>query len=368
MMNILLVIDNLLAGGAQRQIVNLACGLNNRGYSVTLFCYSFGDSLAEPLEKAGIEIIWKIKTSRFSFAPVLNLRKEIREKKIDTLVSFLTTPNMYSILAVRTLIHQPKLIISERLDNDKASATKIERLQRVFYGLANFVVVNSHHLRLAYASDRPLIRKKIVTIYNGYDLDVFKPAKYEPDNHPLRILVISNVSARKNGLCLVRALDILKKDYLFTPYVSWVGNQSLEPEDLDYRQTMDKEIQAYSLQEQWDWLGQRRDIVSLLQTHDVLVHPSFREGLPNAICEALACGRPVIASDTLDHPRLVQDGMTGLLFDWRNPNDLARKIITFAHFPIEARSQMGQNARMFAEYQLSMSRYVNEYETLLNKS
>lgn len=363
-MKILLVIDSLLAGGAQRQMVNLALGLKNRGHHVTLFCYAPGDFLAEPLKKAGIEILWRIKPSRFSFAPVLSLREEIGKRNIDILISFLATPNFYSILAVRTLFRQPRLIISERLDNDKASETTIEKLQRTLYGLANAVVVNSHHLRLAYADSRPFLREKIVTIYNGYDLDVFKPIEPVSQKQPSNILVISNISERKNGLCLVRALGILKKECRFTPRVSWVGKQQINPEALKYRQSMDQEIQAYGLQENWKWLGYRMDIVNLLQSHDVLIHPSYREGLPNAVCEALACGRPVMVSDALDHPRIVQNGITGLLFDWRSPEDLANVIKTFAKLSKSARSQMGQNARTFAEKHLSLTRYAEDYETL----
>ncbi len=55
----------------------------------------------------------------------------------------------------------------------------------------------------------------------------------------------------------------------------------------------------------------------------------------------MSCARPVIISDTLDHPLLVTPGENGFLFDYRDPADLAEKIKIFASLPLEARREMG---------------------------
>jgi len=51
--------------------------------------------------------------------------------------------------------------------------------------------------------------------------------------------------------------------------------------------------------------------------HDAFVHPSFYEGMPNVVCEALAAGLPVLVSDVCDHPLLVEKGVQGFLFSLR---------------------------------------------------
>jgi glycosyltransferase involved in cell wall biosynthesis len=48
---------------------------------------------------------------------------------------------------------------------------------------------------------------------------------------------------------------------------------------------------------EWRWLGEREDIREILRSHHALVHPSLYAGLPNAVCEALASGRPALVSD-----------------------------------------------------------------------
>jgi glycosyltransferase involved in cell wall biosynthesis len=207
---------------------------------------------------------------------------------------------------------------------------------------------------------------RILTIYNGYDLQEFRPMALVPPAEDLRILAVASVSRYKNGLCLVRALEILRREHGLRPSVSWVGQRMRFGDRGDYLRTMEEEIESRGLTSQWAWLDQRTDIADLFRRHDVLVHPSFGEGLPNVVCEAMACGRPIILSDTLDHPRLVTDGVNGFLFDWREPAALAAKIKALCALSSEERRQMGQRGRAFAEENLSLDRYVGEYEQLLS--
>jgi glycosyltransferase involved in cell wall biosynthesis len=178
------------------------------------------------------------------------------------------------------------------------------------------------------------------------------------------MLTIASVSPYKNGLCLVEALGILRQQYNLSPCVTWIGQRVMSGERLEYLMMMELRIAEYGLEQQWQWLDQRSDIVCQLHQHDVLVHPSYGEGLPNVVCEALACARPVIVSDTLDHPRLVQHNISGYLFNCRDPSDLAQKIVMFDNLSTEERTQMGQHGRAFAEERLSLDRFVDEYERL----
>ena len=99
----------------------------------------------------------------------------------------------------------------------------------------------------------------------------------------------------------------------------------------------------------------------------MLVHPSFGEGLPNVVCEALACARPVIVSDLLDHRYLVEHGKNGFLFDHEDPSDLAEKIHMFSKLSLDERKKMGLQGRKFAEENLSLDRFTDDYEHLFLK-
>jgi len=361
----LCVIDNLSTGGAQRQLVNLAVGMKKRGSAVEVFCYSPGDLLAQPLYEMGIPIYWQIKRSRFSLDIITALQRIIKKGQFDLIISFLSTPNFYTILSGKFLGKRKiPIVVSERFCDLPNKITVLDRLPRFLYPLADHIVFNSHHQRLNFENKYSWLKGHITTIYNGYDLQIFAPASSRSNDQSLKILTIASVSRYKNGLCLVEALNILRQQYDLMPVVTWIGQKVMVGDRLAYLREMEEKIHAYHLEAQWHWLDQRTDIVTQLQQHDVLVHPSYGEGLPNVVCEALACGRPVIVSNTLDHPRLVQDGHSGYLFNWKDPGDLAEKIKIFSDLPTEKRLKMGENGRKYAEQNLSLDRYVDEYEHL----
>jgi glycosyltransferase involved in cell wall biosynthesis len=364
-MRILCVIDSLGTGGAQRQMVNLALELKKRGHSILFFCYAPGDLMAGPLIAQKIPIKIVPKKSRFSPHIFFNLHHIIKEEKFDLILSYLTTPNFYSIIARLCLKNRPRLVISER-NNDFTPIRLFERLIRQSYRLTDHLVVNSFSQQENFCFKYKWIQKKISTIYNGLDLSKFKYSPMTIKNNPTKILVVASVLPRKNGLCLIEALHILREEDGCWPSVHWVGEKVLSGAALEYLQKMEKAILHYGLSDQWFWLGQRDDIVDLLHNHDVLVLPSYQEGLPNVVCEALACGRPVIVSNILDNPRLVQEGVSGFLFDWKDARSLADSIRRFQALSLAARNEMGLKGRQFAENQLSIARMAAEYEQLFN--
>lgn len=365
-MKFLFVIDNLGTGGSQRQMVNLAVGLKQRGYTVEFFCYSKGNQFASPLQEAAIPVHWFQKKGRFSPAVIFELRRVIRQGNYDLLLSFLATPNFYSLVA-RWISGKRRLpvIVSERSADWAGWVGRSELIARQFYRFASVVVTNSHHQRITLSNRYPFLRGKLRTIYNGYDLDYFHPPENEPANDPLRLLVIASVSHFKNGLCLIEALRILRDRYHILPRLDWIGQRVMVGHRYAALQEMEKYISDYHLDGQWRWLGQRTDIVEQYHAHDILIHPSYVEGLPNVVCEGLACGRPVIISNALDHPRLVQDGVSGFLFDYTSAEHLAEKIRILNEMPTVERHRMGLAGRSFAEKELGLGRYVDEFETLI---
>jgi glycosyltransferase involved in cell wall biosynthesis len=114
-------------------------------------------------------------------------------------------------------------------------------------------------------------------------------------------------------------------------------------------------------------LGERTDVPELLSNHHALILGSFYEGLPNAICEALASGRPVLASDIGDHPILIQNNKTGFLFDPNKPEDIAECIYKFTQLSQKELTAMGHKARQFAEKHLSTDVGVTAYENLFKQ-
>ena len=97
---------------------------------------------------------------------------------------------------------------------------------RQIYRFSKKIVVNSHHQRMNFLRRYPWMEDRVVTIYNGYDLDEFSPPADEAGGTELNILVVGGLAKYKNGLCLVRALNILGTEYGLRPQVSWAGRRA----------------------------------------------------------------------------------------------------------------------------------------------
>jgi GalNAc-alpha-(1->4)-GalNAc-alpha-(1->3)-diNAcBac-PP-undecaprenol alpha-1,4-N-acetyl-D-galactosaminyltransferase len=365
---LLFVIDNLSTGGAQRQMVNLGVGLHQLGHQIDFFCYAPGDLLAGPLRAADIPVRIVQKKSRFSPDVLFALRDQIHARGYDLLLSYMTTPNVYAILATRFLPRRPRIVISERLNDLPGKGTLMQEMSRQLYRLADHVVVNSHHQREDFVRRYRWMSGRISTIYNGVDVKLFHPPEHEPADEPFRLLSIASIALHKNGLCLLSALAVLDTEYGLCPYVSWAGQHVTDnPVRAAYIRKMDDAIAAQALGERWKWLYQQKDVIPLYHGHHALIHPSYLEGLPNVVCEALACGRPVIVSNVLDHPRLVQHGISGYLFEPQDAHDLARCIKRLHDMSADERHEMGQQGRRFAEQHLSLERLCHDYERLFEE-
>ncbi|MCZ6765328.1 MAG: glycosyltransferase family 4 protein [bacterium] len=365
-MRLLFVIDNLASGGAQRQLVSLALGLHERGHSIEFFIYyPKSRHFADQLEELKIPIHEFAKVRRFSIKIVAALRRQISKGAYDGILSFLRTPGVYAELA-RFGMDRPKLIVSERGPPSPNTTAPGRFLARQLHRLADHVTVNSHHERLRIEGESDWLRGRISTIYNGVDLNVFHPPQNEiprDKGDPLRLLAIGTVNPHKNMMGLIRALALVREKRGDLPLlVRWAGKRSQNPEGERTFQQTDNLISELDLKSNWEWLGERKDIPSLLRQHDAVVHPSTREGLPNAICEGLASGRPILAGGILDHPRLVQQGVRGLLFDPRDPEDIAKTLLDFCELQPDVRKQMGKAARAFAETELSLPHIAEIYE------
>lgn len=367
-MRLLFVIDCLGSGGAQRQMVNLAIGLTRRGHRVEFFVfYPQYDHFAAALLEAGIPVHSRLKRGRFSLVPVLELRRLVKERRYDAMLAFLPTPSFYAEMA-HIGIRATPLIVSERFMYTSNSLPMAAWVLQQAHRLADHITVNSHHQRERMARMFPWMRGRLTTIYNGVDLARFT-VRWNSSGYSglLRLLVLSSVVPKKNAAGLVRALARYRALYGGVCLVRWAGKVTSDALSQKEFSEANRLLSELGLRDQWEWLGERKDIPELLHSHDALIHPAFYEGLPNAICEALACGRPVLASNVCDHSQLVQDGATGFLFDPMNADDIARAIHICQLLSMEERVQMGRNARQYAEKALSCDSLSSRYEKLLSR-
>ena len=125
------------------------------------------------------------------------------------------------------------------------------------------------------------------------------------------------------------------------------------------RTDLKRSVYEAKLEQQFSISGRSNRIPEILEQSTLLAHTSDVEGCPNVVMEAMACGRPVVATDAGDIPTLVEDGKTGFVVRRGDDGELVRKLATLIQNR-ELCQTMGCNAREKAENEFGVDRLVRE--------
>ena len=200
--------------------------------------------------------------------------------------------------------------------------------------------------------------RKLCVVHNGIDCSLYggSIAGGVDLKKELRIpegsLVLTNVARlaeQKGQKYLIEALEILAREPI--PLVLLlVGDGPLKG-------ILEEELKARGLAEMVRLAGFRTDIPAVLAITDIFILASLNEGFPLTLLEAMAAGKPAIATRITGTAEAVKDGQTGLLCQPASPTDLAEKIRELVLNP-SLRQRMGDCARKTALENFDQSRMV----------
>lgn len=353
MKRILCLIDSLGSGGAQRQIVGLASFLKSKGYDVEVVFYHKKLFFEDVLRQAGVPYTYLEKAeTNMVLIPVLS--KYIKKVQPDIVISYLELPSMAACM-VRLFNHNFKLIVSER--NTTQHTGIAEKIRFWMFRIADYVVPNAYAQADYIKSNFPKLASKVVAIPNFVDLQYFLPSSQRVRKVVPEIIIAASIWPPKNTLGFIDAVaQLKKKGYKF--HVSWYG---LVNEKSAYVEECFEKIKRLAINDVITLKEKTSEIRDCYQKADFFCLPSFYEGTPNVICEAMSCGLPVLCSDVCDNRHYVVDGENGYLF---NPHISDEIIVAFEKMFIlndDEYSAFCTRSRTFAEKRLSLDRFVNEY-------
>ena len=130
------------------------------------------------------------------------------------------------------------------------------------------------------------------------------------------MITVGEMTANKNHKTIIKALTLSQLENVH--YVI-VGSGICRPQLEEYADELNVRNRVH-------FLGYRRDIAALLHASDVLVFPSYREGLPVALMEAMAAGVPAVASRVRGNVDLIEDGINGFLCDPEDAEGIAERV------------------------------------------
>jgi len=331
-MKIAFSMANMLGGGAERVVSELANSFSEQGHDVSIMVAKAPECVY-PL-KDGVKLVDLSAKDKGIFSRVRALRQCIKANCYDIVISFLTGTNIETILATRML--KTPVVISERNNPYVDPKSKINRfLRTILYPFATGYVFQTPDAQ-GFFNKR--IQKKSVVIMNPINPQL--PAVYIGEREK-RVVNVGRLVPQKNHRMFIDAFREFSKSH--PDYIAEIfGEGPLEKELLDYIRSSGMETKVFLR-------GFCKDVLSEITSAAMFVMSSDYEGMSNALIEAVGMGIPCISTD---HPiggaRLtIQDGVSGFLVPVGDTCALIEKMTELADNKILADnfSNMGVSLR-----------------------
>lgn len=328
---ILLVIPQLEVGGAETQLVRLALGLDANAFEPEVAVFYPGGALEPALRQAGIRVHHIRRTTRLGHESIVDLARLLRRERHAVLHSFLRPANWRARIAAR-LASTPVVIASARSVETEISLPHVV-LDRLLARWTDAIIVNASAIRDSLVKRERLRPDLFRVIENGLDVASFADLPnaaaarlslgFRPDE-PL-VVCVGNLQPEKNHEDFLRMAALIHRE---DPQVSFVlvgaGDRGEDLRALSSR---------LGLNDALVFAGFREDVRPYLAACDVFLNTSRREGCCNAILEAMAARRPVVAYRVGGNPELVMNGETGTLVEFGDVAALATAVKRYLEEP-----------------------------------
>ncbi len=365
-MRVLFFIDSLASGGAQRQLVELALGLRSRHDEVCVVYYEKHSFFNEELERAGVRVIETIQHSKFE--NIRNFRRLLYKIKPDIVQAYLHGPGVIAELA-SFFNKKWKLVTTERsIYNLKFQKKFTFIVGRQLHRLSDWIVVNSYSNMEFLKNSAPYLKKKVSVIINSVDLDRFHPSDQRSQSNRdelFEFIHIGSMSSIKNAPAIVRALALLREKTDRDFRLCWIGRADRNSPDHMATLTEAQQLtRENDLEDNFQFIGEKHDVENHMRASDALILCSKYEGLPNAICEGMASGLPIVASRVSDNEKLVQEGVNGFLCDPFDIESMAEAFKACLELSENDYKKLKVASRRKAEEIFDPKRYIDEYKGL----
>lgn len=312
MKKILLFIDNLGSGGAQRQIVNTAILLKESGYDASLLVYQDIPFYKHLLDKHNIPVC--LINAKGNFSRILKIRRYINKYAPDVVIAFLATPGFIACVS-KIGRKKWKLVTTERSNKASTFTSKRSKFFNKFERFSDAKVGNSKSAIAMWEKHYPKYKDKYSVIYNH----ILVPKEYLNLNHEykkngkLNLLIAASYQELKNPIRFIEALNSLNEEQRAKINVNWYGKSEITEGNTKTYDAAALKISEYKLHNCIQLHDETKDIYRIMAESDAVGLFSTVEGLPNTICEAMTIGRPIIMSRVSDYDVLVSNN--GFLCD-----------------------------------------------------
>ena len=362
---VLHVVDCLNVGGTERQLFELIRRQDRTRYRPLLACFKQGGELLPSLRELGIEpevfpLRGSLAQANTAFQ-VARMAMMIRSEDIRIVHAHDFYSNVIGVAAAS--IAGARSIASRRDLAHWLGGTQRKAL-RLACRMADAVIANAGAVAEQTARDFGVSDDKMHVVMNGIDVEQFDLHAFRTPDPLLpggsvvtpRVCMVGSMHLPDKGHAdLLEAAAILRSRGVRAQYLL-VSDGALRPQ-------LEEKARALGVADDVVFLGRRSDVQSVLVRSDVVVHPSWSEGFPNAILEAMCAARPVVATRVGGIPEVMKHGVHGLLVEPQRPTELAGALGRILANPL-AGHVMGLRGRRHIESEFSLDKMRRTVEAL----
>lgn len=356
--NVLILASSLWIGGAESVMQHLAQHLDRRRFNVSVCCLKQRGHVGDALERAGIEVIaFGDDSGRVDYFTFRKVARLIRERRIDVVHTH-TAHGLVDAALCRLLMPRLKIVHTFHFGNYPHTRPRIMWMERVFSRLAHRLLAVGNVQRRQLQKVYGLADDAIGTLWNGVDTAVHAPdPSFRDRTGAGDRLVVGTIATYIEQKGLRDLLHVARRvrDAGVDVYFMVVGEGALraELETLRHSLGLDDDVALTG------WVTNAAQV--MLPNFDVFFQPSLWEAMSMVVLEAMAAGRPILATRVGENPHILHDGENGLLADPRDIDGMAAALIALARDP-GLRRRLGTRAQRDVADHFSIAQMTSAYE------
>jgi len=360
--NLLFVTRGLFIGGAELVLSNLCRELPHDRYNISICYLKLDGPVGKQLAADGFEVfrIPKSVITCIDYFSFLTLAKIVKEKCIDIIHSH-DTPSLTEASFCRAvLLFRVKMVHTFHFGNYPYLRKNDMLFERISWRIPNQLVAVGKQQKTKIQKTYGIPDNKILTIRNGIHVTKanIDPVYFDrfQNNKNIVIGTLSTLIEQKGLTYLLDVAALLKKRN-FNFVFLLVGGGPL-------RETLELKSRSLGLQDFVFFLGWVEDAASrVLPIFDIFFQPSLWEAMSMVLLEAMAAGKPVVASNVGENKYIIDHGENGFLVEPKNIREMAMALEKLINQP-QLRKKFGLSAQQKINQYFSTETMASNYEKL----
>jgi glycosyltransferase involved in cell wall biosynthesis len=358
--NVMLVISTLGGAGAELVVANLCKTLDRERFNVSVCHLKERGEKGEVLLAEGYDIIGipRADEKKTDYWSAFKLRKLVRAKNIDLLHSHNIEP-LFECALCKLFTPAVKLIHTYHFGNYPHLPFRYLLLEFFFSRVANRLIAVGDRQREQIRATYRLRPRSITTVYNGIDKKQLLPEGAAGGQPPPDTVVIGSICTliEQKGLDYLIEIALILKNSRQKAVFWIVGEGPLRQQLQEHARRLD----LLDMVRFFGWVPNAAQ--TILPTIDIFLQTSRWEAMSMVILEAMAAGKPIVATDVGENKRILTEADAGFIVEAGDVEATAKHLLSLIAQP-ELRRRLGRNGEQAIDRGYSVEAMTRTYEKL----